>query len=80
MDRQRYIEEGYSQLNDTSVYLRTHTTAISNIEADNQRIADQHHIEGVITDDIRQFAIRRNAKPARFYLLSNVHKKVCQTD
>ena len=29
----------------------------------------------VITDDIRQFAIRRNTKPARFYLLPKVHKK-----
>ena len=31
MDRQRYIEEGYRQLNDTSVYLRTRATAISDI-------------------------------------------------
>ena len=75
MDRQRYIEEGYRQLNDTSVYLRTHATAISNIEADIQRIDDQHYIEGVITDDVRQFAIRRNAKPARFYLIPKAHKK-----
>ena len=71
MDRQRYIEEGYRQLNDTSVYLRTRATAISDI----QRLADQLHIEGVITDDIRQFAIRRNTKPVRFYLFPKVHKK-----
>ena len=32
MDRQRYIEEGYRQLIDTSVYLWTHATAISDIE------------------------------------------------
>ena len=75
MDRQRYIEEGYRQLNDTSVYLRTRATAISDIEEDIQRLADQLHIEGVITDDIRQFTIRRNTKPARFYLLPKVHKK-----
>ena len=77
MDRQRYIEEGYRQLNDTSVYLRTLATTISDIEEDIQRLADQLHIEGVITDDIRQFAIRRNTKPARFYLLPKVHKKRC---
>ena len=75
MDRQRYIEEGYRQLNDTSVYLRTCANAINDIEEDIQRLADQLHIEGVITDDIRQFAIRRNTKPARFYLLPKVHKK-----
>ena len=75
MDRQPYIEEGYRQLNDTSVFLRTHASAISDIEEDIQHIADQLHIEGVITDDIRQFAIRRNTKPARFYLLPKVHKK-----
>ena len=80
MDRQRYIEEGYRQLNDTSVYLRTLATTISDIEEDIQRLADQLHIEGVITDDIRQFAIRRNTKPARFYLLPKVHKKVYQAD
>ena len=40
-----------------------------------QHLADQLHIEGVITDDIRQFAIRRNTKPARFYLLPKIHKK-----
>ena len=73
MDRQRYIVEGYRQLNDTSVYLRTHATAISDIEEDIKRLADQLHIEGVITDDIRQFAIRRNTNPARFYLLPKVH-------
>ena len=53
MDRQRYIEEGYRQLNDTSVYLRTRATTISDIEEYIQRLADQLHIEGVITDDIR---------------------------
>ena len=31
-------------------------------------LADQLHVEGVVTDDIRQFAIRRNMKPARCYL------------
>ena len=62
------------------MYLRTHETAISDIEEDIQHLADQLHIEGVITDDIRQFAIRRNTKPARFYLLPNVHRKVCQAD
>ena len=59
MDRQRYIEEGYRKLNDTSVYIRTHSTAISDIEEDIQRLADQFHIEGITNDDIRQFAIRR---------------------
>ena len=80
MDRQRYIEEGYRLLNDTSVYLWTHATAISDIEGDIQRLADQLHIEGIITDDIRQFAIRRNTTPARFYLLPKVHKKLYQAD
>ena len=80
MDRQRYNEEGYRQLNDTFVYLWTHATAISDIEEDIQHLADQLHIERVITDEIRQFAIRRNTKPARFYLLPNVHKKVYKAD
>ena len=53
----------------------THASAISDIEEDIQHLADQLHIEGVITDDIRQFAIRRNTNPARFYLLPKVHKK-----
>ena len=53
MDHQRYIEVGYRQRNDTSVYLRTHATAISDIEEDIMHPADQLHIEGVITDDIR---------------------------
>ena len=75
MDRQRYIEEGYRQLIDTSVFSWTHVTAISDIEEDIQHLADQLQIEGVITDDIRHFAIRRNAKPARFYLLPKTHKK-----
>ena len=57
------------------MYLRIHATAISDIEEDIQRLADQLHVERVTTDDIRQFAIRRNTNPARFYLLPNVHKK-----
>ena len=75
MDRQRCIEEGYCQLNDTSVYLRTRATAISDIEEGIKRLADQFHIEGVTTDYIRQFAIRRDSKPARIYLLRKLHKK-----
>ena len=63
MDRQRYIDEGYRQLNDTSVYLWTHATSISDIEEDIQPLVVQLHIKGVITDDIRQFAIRRNTNP-----------------
>ena len=55
--------------------LWTHASAISDIEEDIQHLADQLHIEGVITEDIRQFAIRRNTNPARFYLLPKVHKK-----
>ena len=58
------------------MYLRTHATAISDIEEDIQRLADQLHIEGVITDDIRQVVIRRNTNPARFYLLQKVHKYI----
>ena len=80
MDRQCYIEEGYHQLIDTSVFSRTHATAISDIEEDIQRLANQLHIERVITDNIRQFAIGRNTKPARFYLLPKVHKEVYQAD
>ena len=75
MDHQSYIEEGYRQLFDTPVYLRTHVTTISDIEEDIQHVTDQHHIVGAITDDIRQFAIHRNPISARFYLLSKVHKK-----
>ena len=45
MNRQRYIEEEYRQLNDTFVYLRTHATAISDIVEDIQHLADQLHIE-----------------------------------
>ena len=74
MDRQRYIEEGYRQLNDTSVYLRTHSAAIKDIEKDIRHLADLLHIDEVITDDIREFSIRRNTKPTRFYLLPKVHK------
>ena len=59
----------------TEMSLRTRATAISDIEEDIQRLADQLHIEEVITDDIRQFSIRRNTKPARFYLPPKVHKK-----
>ena len=43
----------------THVYLRTHATAISDIEEDIQHLADQLRIEGITTDNIRQFAIRR---------------------
>ena len=32
MDRPRFIEEGYRQLNDSSVCTRTHTTTFSDIE------------------------------------------------
>ena len=78
MDSQRFIEEGYRQLIDTSVYLRTHATAISDIEEDIQHLADQLHIDGVITDDIRLFAIRRHTYTAHFYLLPKVHKKMYQ--
>ena len=80
MDRQRYIEEGYRQLNDTSVYLRTRASAISDIEEDIQHLEDQLHIEGVISDDIRMFAIRRNTNPSRFDQFPKVHKKVYQAD
>ena len=52
MDRQRYIEEGYRHLNDTSICLRTHAAAINGIEKDTRHLVDQLHIKGVITDDI----------------------------
>ena len=76
MDRQRYIEEGYRQLNGTSVHLRTHATAISDI----QHLADQLHIEAVNTHDIRQLAIGRHTNLPRFYLPPKVHKKMYQAD
>ena len=47
-DRQRYIGEGYRQLNDTSVYLGTHATAINVIEEDIQHLADQLHIQELL--------------------------------
>ena len=40
MDRQRYIEEGYRWLNDTSIYLRTHVVAINDIKNDIQHLVD----------------------------------------
>ena len=52
MDRQRYIEEGYRHLNDTSICLRTHAAAINGIEKDTRHLVDQLHIKEVITDDI----------------------------
>ena len=75
MDRQRYIDEGYRQLIDTSVYLWINATAISDIEEEIRHLADQLHIERATTDDIRQFAISRDTKPARFYLLPKVYKR-----
>ena len=50
-DHQRYIEEGYRQLNDASVYLWTHAAAINSREK-NQHLSDQLHMEEVIADDI----------------------------
>ena len=44
MNPQRYIVERYRQLNDLFIYLRTHATAISDIDEDIQRLADQLHI------------------------------------
>ena len=75
MDRQRYIEEGYRQLSDTSVYIRTHSTAISDFEEDIQRLADQLHIERVITDDIRQLAIRINTKSANANIVMSIFER-----
>lgn len=75
MDRQRYIQEGYRLLNDTSVYQRTEATVISDIERDIRQLADQLHNDDVISDDMHQYAIRVNTRPARFYLLPKVHKK-----
>ena len=80
MDRQRHIEEEYCKRNDTSVYLRNHAAAINVVEKDIQHLADQLHIEGVITDYIRKLAIRRDTKPARYYLLPKGHKKAYQAD
>ena len=62
------------------MYLGTRATAISDIEEDIRRLADQLHIEGVITDDIRQFAIRRNTKPARSTCFPRYIKEVHQAD
>ena len=75
MDRPRCIEEGYCQLIDTYVYSWTHATAIIDIEEDIQHLADHLHIERVITDDFRLFAIRRNTNPVRFNLLPRVHEE-----
>ncbi|KAJ8029212.1 hypothetical protein HOLleu_28550 [Holothuria leucospilota] len=58
-------------LDDTTVYQRTEATVMSDIE----RLADQLHNEDVITDNMHQYAIRLNTRPARFYLLPKVHKK-----
>ena len=52
MDLRRYIEEGYRQINDTSVYLRTYAAAINDTENDIQHLADQLHKDGAITDDV----------------------------
>ncbi|KAJ8039378.1 hypothetical protein HOLleu_17075 [Holothuria leucospilota] len=75
MDRQLYIQERYRLLNDTSVYQRTEATVISDIERDIRQLADQLHNDDVISDDMHQYAIRVNTRPARFYLLPKVHKK-----
>ena len=75
IDSQRNIEEGFRQLSDTYVYLKTHATTIGDLVEDIQHLADQLHIKWVITDVIRQFAIRRKTNPARFYLLPKVHNK-----
>ena len=74
MELQSYIEEGYRQLSNTSVFLWTHAAATNAIVENVQHLAVQLHIQGVITDDIGQFAIRRTTKPARFCLISNVHE------
>ena len=75
MDRNRYIQEGYRQLNDANVYQRTDATAISDIERDISQLADQLHEDEVITEDMHQHAVRKDTRPARFYLLPKVHKK-----
>ena len=76
MDRQRYIEEGCRQLNDTSGHSWNYVAVINDIDKDIRHLADQHYKLGVITDDIRQFAIPRNTMPASFYLPPKVHKNV----
>ena len=74
IELQSYIEEGYRQLSNTSAFLWTHAAATNVIVEDVQHLAVQLHIQGVITDDIGQFTIRRITKPARFCLISNVHE------
>ena len=49
-----------------------YAAAIGDMEKDIQHLADLLHKDEVITDDIRQFAIRRSTKPACYYLLPKV--------
>lgn len=67
MDRDRYIQEGYRHLTDTSVYHRTVATAINDTEHDIRQLAERLHDDDVITDDMHQYAIREGTGQWRYH-------------
>ena len=75
MDRDRYMAEGYRQLNDTSVYKRVNAKTINEVEKRIYHLTNRLHKQNVLTDDMRRHAVRTDTTPARFYLLPKVHKK-----
>jgi len=74
MDRERYVKEGYRQLDDVNVYQRVDPDSLQQVTHMIRRLSDDLLKREVITKDMHQFANKDNCKPARFYLLPKVHK------
>jgi len=75
MDRDRYIREGYRQLNDDNIYKRVDSTSVQQVEVDIKRLVKTLRDDNVIPKEMADYAIKEDTRPARFYLLPKVHKK-----
>ena len=73
-DTDRYIKEGLRQLHDTSVYKPLPVDPTPEFEQSLKGLVKRALENGTITESMSDFALPRESKLARFYLLPKVHK------
>ena len=77
MSRERYIAEANRQLSDTEVYQQVSSTVVIDVIEEVKDILSRLQKSGVITEDMANYAVPVDSKPARFYILQKVHKIGC---
>ena len=75
MDKHRYISEGERQLGDVNIYRPLDSEPTTEFRDQLKTLLSDLVSQGVINDQMAQFSLPDDPRPARFYLLPKVHKQ-----